>query len=150
MSATEQKNKLPLWISLAFALITLGLLIWSSIRLLRETPTREVAVEIPGRGLITMRLTTDPFPPLPSGTVVVSLQARNNRGATVDIGPSVSFVLREPDNETILRRGVLTRDPGSGSYRAGVQFPTPGDYWLIFELESGQQARFQIYVEPAQ
>ena len=150
MSATPPKSRLNIWLYLAFGLVTLGLLTWSSIRLLRETPTREVAVELPGRGQVTARLATDPFPPLPSGVVAVSLALRNSRGVMLDLGPSVPFVLRELNGETLLRSGDLTWDPAEGVYQAGVQFPATGDYWLIFDLESGQQARFKVYVEPAQ
>lgn len=150
MSDTRRKPRPNFWLYLVFVLVTLGLLVWSTVRLLRETPARELAVDMPGRGTITLRLTTDPFPPLPSGTVKVNLMASNSRGVTIDLGPSLNYNLLTKADESFIMGGEAIPGPGGAGYEAGVQFPTPGDYWLIFELGNGRQARFQVYVEPAQ
>ncbi len=149
MTNTESSNRLPLFLLYgAIALLAIGLLVWSSLRTLRETPARETSVEFPSMGWVTVRLTTEPFPPLPSGTVALNLMGMNSRGVMVDLGPSIPFTFGTSGSETALGSGIAA--PQGGSYRGGVQFPIPGDYWLIFDLPDGKQARFQLTVEPAQ
>lgn len=61
-----------LWLYVIAAAVILGLVVWSSLRALRDNPNREASVEVPGMGFVTVRFSTDPFPPLPSGTVVMT------------------------------------------------------------------------------
>jgi uncharacterized metal-binding protein len=52
------KNKLSgtVWLYVSFTLMLATLLIWTSVRTLRETPSREVGLEIPDQGWITFKL----------------------------------------------------------------------------------------------
>ena len=136
------------WIYLIFALLIIAMLVWTSLRALRETPTREVSVQLPNRGWVTIRLKTIPFPPLSARTVELSLTSQDRRGGMVDLGESIPFIFGARDSETALDIGKASRD--GPTYRAGIQFHTPGDYWLIFDLGNGYQAKFQLYVKPAQ
>ncbi len=44
------------------------------------TPSRDVSLQLSGQGWVTFTLTTDPFPPLPTGLVVLTLEASNSTG----------------------------------------------------------------------
>jgi hypothetical protein len=145
----DKKNKLPMkWVYLIFGVLVVGMLVWTSMQALRETPTRKVTLELPGQGWVTLSLTTNPYPPLPTGTVAVSLRADNSRGVMVDLGEVLPYSFGAKGSQEAFDVGQATRK--GSTYQAGVGFPTPGDYWLIFELEDGYKAEFQIYVEPAQ
>lgn len=147
----EQTKSFPLYfVYLLFGILILVLLGWSTLRMLRETPKREVNLELPGAGWVTLSLTTDPFPPLPSGVVKISFMGMNSRNVMVDLGPSVPFTFGSLGSEASLGSGVASLNPGGSGYQASVQFPTPGDYWIVFELGNGMVAQFQLYVEPAQ
>jgi len=136
------------WLYLSFGLAFLALVGWSFLHALRETPTREARVELPGQGWVTLSLDTDPNPPPPSGTVKLSLLATDARGGKVDLGATLPFSYGSTASDT--PRGDGVAQPANGGYQAGIQFPSPGDYWLVFEAPSGERIRYQLYVEPAQ
>ena len=142
--------KSPIWLSFIFIIILSGLLVWTTLRLWRESPTREVAVDVPNHGWLTVRLTIEPAPPLSPGPVNLFLMGRNRRGVMADLGPSVSFDLGLLGQEESLIQGLATRNPDSPGYRTTIQFPSPGEYWLTFILEGGKEVHYQVYVEPAQ
>ena len=136
------------WIYAGFAVIVLITLIWTSQQALREMPTREVTLELPGQGWVTLSLTTNPYPPLPTGTVAVSLRASNSRGVMVDLGNALHYSFGAKGSEQAINSGEAIRN--GSTYQAGVVFPTPGDYWLTLDLGDEHKAEFQLYVEPAQ
>lgn len=136
------------WLYIVFAVFILAVLIFTTRRAFRETPSRDVNLQLPGQGWVTFTLTTDPFPPLPTGLVVLTLEASKSTGISVDLGERIPYSFGVLGNEDILDNGVLTR---SGAvYWVDVLFPTPGDYWMRFDLGSGNVVEYQIYVEPAQ
>lgn len=139
----------PTWlIYIGFAVFILAVLIFTTRRAYRETPSREVSLQLPGRGWVTFTLTTDPFPPLPTGPVNLTLTARTDNGVSVDLGGTLPYTFGIMDSPEGLDTGELLRS-GAG-YQTDLLFPTPGDYWLNFDLGGGNVAEFQIYVEPAQ
>ena len=144
----KQKNVSMKWIYMVFAAMVFGVLVWTSLRVLRETPTREVTIELPDQGWVTLSLTTNPFPPLPTGIVAVSLRANNSRGVMVDLGEVLPYSFGAKGSEKVFEVGQAIRN--GSAYQAGIVFPTPGDYWLIFDLDDEHKAEFQLYVEPAQ
>jgi len=151
MDSEDNKRSVSLrWLYLLFGLLVLALLAWASLRTLRETPNREASVELPGKGWVTIRFQTEPFPPLPSGTVMLTFMPVNSRGVMVDLGQSLPYSIGARGSETPLQTGQALLDPSGMNYQAGVQFPVVGDYWLVLDLSSGKQVRFQLYVEPAQ
>jgi len=146
---SNPKNiSLPIWFYLVIGGLVLGLLAWSSLRLLQETSSREVNLEYPGKGWLTFKLVTDPFPPLPSGIVKLTLNATNSQGVMVDLDPSLPFTFGANGSEIVMGDGNVSLS--SGEYHGNIQFPTPGDYWLVFDLGNNQQAKYSIYVKPAQ
>ena len=118
--------------------------------MLRETPEREVNLELPGTGWVNLRLTTDPFPPLPSGTVILTLVGMNSQGLVLKLGESVPYTFSLQGSETNLGSGLATPSQDGSGYRASVQFPATGQYDVNFDLGGGAVARYQLYVEPAQ
>jgi hypothetical protein len=131
-----------------FGLALVALLAWTSIRTLREAPSREVGLELPGYGWVTLTLTTDPFPPLPGGGVTLDLMVATSRGSSVDVGGAIPYRFGMADSAQSLGEGQAVYAPGG--YQAQVQFPAPGNYWLVYDLSGGHQARFSLYVKPAQ
>ena len=150
MNKAKPRHKIPAFLLYVFfALLILALLIWSFVRTLQENDTRQASVELPGQGFVTISLTTDPYPPLPSGTVQLNVMGMNNRNVMVDLGPEIPFTFGPQGSETPQGRGTAT-PLGDGSYQTGVQFTIPGTYWLLFDLDGGRSVRFQVRVEPAQ
>ncbi|HUF39381.1 MAG TPA: hypothetical protein VMN57_12725 [Anaerolineales bacterium] len=131
------------------AIVILGLLVWSFVRSMEENDTRQASVEMPGQGFVTISFSTDPYPPLPSGTVQLNLMGMNSRNLMVDLGPEIPFTFGPVGSESPQGRGSAA-PLGDGNYQADVQFIVPGTYWLLFDLGSGRTVRFQIRVEPAQ
>lgn len=147
---TSSRRELPTGlIYTLFAVLILALVIWGFTRYLKTTDTRDVAVWFPEQGSVTLRLDTDPYPPLPSGTVQLNLMGMNRNNAMVDLGPEVPFAFGPQGSDTP-QGGGSALALGDGNYRAGVVFSVPGTYWLLFDLGGGKTARFQIRVEPAQ
>ncbi|GAB4577440.1 MAG: hypothetical protein Fur0022_01710 [Anaerolineales bacterium] len=150
MANEKPRRKFPIFLLyVAFALAILALLVWSFQRTLQENDTRQASVELPGRGLVTLSLSTDPYPPLPSGTVQLNVMGMNSRNVMVDLGPEIPFTFGPQGSDTPQGRGAAT-PLGDGGYQAGVQFVVPGTYWILFDLGNGSSVRFQVRVEPAQ
>lgn len=78
----------------------------------------------------------------------MNLAIVNNSGAPRDFEPSIPFVFGAKGNGSPQDSGEVVWN--GSTYQSGIQFPTPGDYWLKFNLGGGNQVDFQIYVEPAQ
>ena len=148
----HQKPRRPergaLLLYLGFGLALLALLVWASIRTLQETPSREVGLDLPGYGWVTLTLTTDPFPPLPGGNVTLDLMVATSSGGGVEVGDRLPYRFGMADSAQSLGEGQAISGPRG--YLTQVQFPAPGNYWLVYDLTGGHQARFSLYVKPAQ
>jgi hypothetical protein len=149
-SGTPARSRSLLWLYLVAAAAILGLVVWTSLRALRDTPNREASVDMPGMGFVTVSFSTDPFPPLPSGTVLLNFMPSNSRNVMVDLGPAVPYTYGYKGNETPLGSGQAALDEMGMNYQAGVRFPSVGDYWVALDVGGGKQVRFQFFVEPAQ
>ncbi len=155
MVETEKKRRFRLdWLIYIIAAAALvGLLIQSTRSELSRNPSREASVDLGPNGFITIRFSTSPYPPLPTGTVNLSFMPMNSRGQpvaldslTYEYGPAGSdqpfgFGMAEPMSDN------------SGMFMAGAQFPSVGDWWLRAQVALGGaqgEVRFTFYVEPAQ
>jgi hypothetical protein len=145
------KNKISgtIWLYLSFTLLLAILLVWTSVRTLRETPSREVGLDVPDMGWVTLKLKTDPFPPITSGTVTVNLASSNSRGLSVDLGPKIPYTFGSKGSRSALGSGSAA-SIAEGGYQTGISFPTPGSYWLAFDVGGSKPAQFNLYVQPAQ
>jgi hypothetical protein len=138
-----------IWLYFSFTLLLAILLVWTSVRALRENPSREVGLEVPNLGWVTLRLRTDPFPPITNDNVTVNLASSNSRGLSVDLGPKIPFTFGSQGSSSALGSGSATSTT-DGGYQAGINFPEPGSYWLAFDVGSSKPAQFNLNVQPAQ
>ena len=150
MELTKTTREFPVvYIYVFSAILILGLLIWSFVGAMEENDTTQASVELPGQGFVTISLTTDPYPPLPSGTVVLNVMGTNKRNLMVDLGPEIPYAYGPVGSDTPQGSGTIA-PLGDGNYQGGIQFGVPGTYWLLFDLGGGSSVRFQFRVEPAQ
>lgn len=133
------------------------LLIWvlytATMRELARTPIRDATADLGQYGLVTVRFTTDPFPPLPTGTVMISFTPMDMRQNTVEVD-QISYEYGPDGSEQAAGSGVAQLVPdGSGIYMGSAQFSYVGNWWVRAKVsKGGNQAslRFSIYVEAAQ
>ena len=133
------------------------LLVWvlytATMRELARTPIRDATADLGQYGLVTVRFTTDPFPPLPTGTVMMRFTPMDMRQNTVDVD-QISYEYGPAGSEQAAGAGTAQLMPdGSGIYVGSAQFAYVGDWWVKARVsKDGNQAevRFSVYVEPAQ
>lgn len=155
MVENEKKRRFRVdWLIYIFAAAGfVGLLIWSTRGELSRNPSREATVDLGPKGFMTIRFSTSPYPPLPSGTVNLSFMPIDSRGRTVAID-SLSYEYGPAGSDQAVGSG--TAEPmadNSGMFMAGAQFPSVGDWWLRSTVTIGEAqgaVRFTFYVEPAQ
>lgn len=131
----------------------IGLLAWSTLSELSRNPSREATADLGPNGFITIRFSTSPYPPLPTGTVNLSFTPMDSRGRTVSIN-SLAYEYGPNGSDQPVGSGMaeLMTD-NSGMFMAGAQFPSVGDWWLRATVTLGAaqgEVRFTFYVEPAQ
>jgi len=130
-----------------------GLLIWSTLGELSRNPSRDAIADLGPNGFLTIRFSTDPYPPLPTGTVNLSFMPMDSRGLTVAID-SLTYEYGPAGSDQPVGSGKAElMSNNSGMFMAGAQFPTVGDWWLraIVTMNGVQDdVRFTFYVKPAQ
>lgn len=130
-----------------------GLLIWSIQGEISRNPSREATADLGSNGFITIRFSTSPSPPLPTGTVNLSFMPMDSRGRTVPID-SLTYEYGPAGSDQPVGSGSANpMADNSGMFMAGAQFPSVGDWWLIANVTVGNiqdEVRFTFYVEPAQ
>lgn len=130
-----------------------GLLVWSTRGELSRNTSREATADLGSNGFITIRFSTSPSPPLPTGTVNLSFMPMDSRGRTVPID-SLTYEYGPAGSDQPVGSG--SAEPmadNSGMFMAGVQFPYVGDWWLRATVTRGAaqgEVRFTFYVKPAQ
>lgn len=127
-------------------LIVGGWVFWQQ---LRQSPTRQAAVEMPPYGLMTVQLTTDPFPPLTTGTVQMTLrlQAPGGRMAMVD---RITYSYGPVDGDQVFEG--QTEAVGMETFQGPLRFTTTGDWWIKVRIENqgaSGEVSFTLPVEPA-
>ena len=142
------------WLAyLLFGGLLLAVLIGATARLLREAPNRDATADLGPYGLVTIRFSTDPNPPLPTGTVTLSFMPMDARQRSVALD-SIAFEYgREGDGRPAGSGEAQRRSDGSGRFMGGAQFPEVGNWWVRATVTRGEaqaEVRFTFYVEPAQ
>lgn len=127
-------------------LIGIGWALWQQ---LQESPTREAGLDIPPYGIITVRMTTDPFPALTTGTVkmTVSLQAPGGQMTMVErvtytYGPAAGDDVFEGKAQPV----------GMATFQGPLRFTSVGDWWVKVRVENqgaSGEVKFTVPVEPA-
>ena len=155
MDATRKNRRFRLdWLIYILAAAGLiGLLIWATTSELSRIPSRDATADLSQYGLITIRFSTDPYPPVPTGTVTLNFMPMDSRQRTVALD-SLAYEYGPVGNDQPFGSGVAQlMSDGSGMFMAGAQFPTVGDWWLRLKVAKGNvqdEVRFTFYVEPAQ
>lgn len=142
------------WLLYAGAAILLILVLYSATKSeLARTPIRDATADLGQYGLVTVRFSTDPFPPLPTGTVTMNFMPMDSRQRTVDVD-QITYEYGPDGSEQAVESGVAQLMPdGSGMYMAGAQFSYVGNWWIKVNVSKGDtqaDVRFTVYVEPAQ
>lgn len=154
---TKQTTKKRIRLDWLFYLIAGILLIWvlysATMRELASTPIRDATVNLEAYGLVTIRFSTDPFPPLPTGTVTMNFMPMDTRQRAVDVD-QIAYEYGPKGSEQPTGSGVAQLMPdGSGMYMARAQFSYVGDWWVKVRVTKGDSqadVRFSVYVQPAQ
>lgn len=155
MVETEKKRRFRLdWlIYMIAAAVLVGLLIQATRSEISRNPSREASVDLGQNGFITIRFSTSPYPPLPTGTVNLSFMPMDSRGGTVAID-SLAFEYGPAGSDEPVGAGMAEpMSDNSGMFMASAQFPSVGDWWLRARVTLGEsqgEVRFTFYVEPAQ
>jgi len=131
----------------------IGLLVWSTLGELSRNPSREATADLGPNGFITIRFSTSPYPPLPTGTVNLSFMPMDSRGRTLAID-SLTYEYGPVGSDQPVGSGSAElMSDNSGMFMAGAQFPSVGDWWLRATVKLGEaqgEVRFSFYVKPAQ
>jgi len=130
------------------------ILVFSAMReTLANAPSREAVAELEPYGLVTISFSTDPTPPLPSGTVGLRFTLTDSRRRPVDIDWARFEYGAEPSDKAVAASQAQPMGDGSGMFMGRAQFPQVGTWWLRLVIGKGSsqaEVRFTFYVEPAQ
>ena len=83
MTTAPRKSKSVWLIYLVVGGIVLALMIWATLTTMANIPSRDAVADLGPYGLVTIRFSTDPNPPLPTGTVRLSFMPMDSRQRTV-------------------------------------------------------------------
>ena len=151
---TAAQKPISLWpIYLVVGGAIAALMIWAMRSTLANTPSRDATADLGQNGLVTIRLTTDPNPPLPTGTVRLSFMAMDSRQRAVPLDSLELEYGREGSEVAVGSGRAEPMADGSGMFMAGAQFPQVGNWWLRVRVSKGSdqaQVRYTFYVKPAQ
>lgn len=147
-------RRYPAWLLYGVAaLALLGAIAWATLGEIKRNPARDVTTDFGPYGSITIRLTTEPNPPLPSGTVRVSVMPLDSRGRPVAIDAVTLDYGREGETQAVGSAVAEPMTDGSGMFMGGIVFGEVGNWWVLVHLMKGgeqAEANFRLYVEPAQ
>jgi len=155
MTRDTAKKRIRLdWLLYAGAAILLIWVLYSATKNeLARTPVRDATADLGQYGLVTIRFTTDPFPALPTGTVILNFMPMDSRQRTVEVD-QITYEYGPDGSEQAAGSGVAQLMPdGSGMHMAGAQFSYVGNWWVKVNIRKGDaqaDVRFTVYVEPAQ
>jgi hypothetical protein len=106
---------------------------WAFWQQLQQSPTRQAGVELPPNGIVTVQLTTDPFPALATGTVrmTLRLQAAGGRRVQVD---RVTYSYGPVNGDQVLEGQAEA--VGIDTFQGPLRFTSTGDWWVKVRLEN--------------
>lgn len=151
LPATRPRKGLSLAAKLTLLVIPVIIIItgWVFWQQLQQSPTRQAGVNIPPYGVVTIRLSTDPFPALATGTVQMTLrlQAGGGQMAMVD---RVTYTYGPVDGDEVFQGE--TQEMGMEMFHGPLRFTRTGDWWIKVRVENqgvSDEATFTIPVKPA-
>ena len=153
-STNLRPKRTSLWlVYLVFGGLVLALVVSAMRETLANAPSREAVAELEPYGLVTIRFSTDPNPPLPSGTVGLSFTLTDYRRRPVEVDWARFEYGTEASGQPVGVSQAQAMEDGSGMIMGQAQFPQVGTWWLRFVMGKGSSeaaVRFTFYVEPAQ
>jgi len=135
---------------------------------LAKAPSRDATAELGPYGLVTIRFSTVPNPPLPTGTVTLSFMPMDARQRTIVVDGIAFEYGREGEDQPVGSGEAQRMSDGSGMFTpalalsqrdkrgasvAGAQFPDVGNWWVRTTVIRGDveaEVRFTFCVKPAQ
>ncbi|NLG72476.1 MAG: hypothetical protein GX495_10605 [Chloroflexi bacterium] len=138
-----------IWLYLLFGVLILGLLVWTSLRTLQETPTRQASAQVPGHGWVTLTLTISPYPPVTDEPVLLNVVAENERDVLLEFIDGLPYTFGQQNSDVILGAGRAFLAADGAGYQSRLTFPSPGSYWVDYEILPGTKIRFQFAVSTA-
>ncbi len=134
-------------------LMLAGAIAWATLGEIARNPARDATADLGPHGWITVRLTTAPNPPLPTGTVQLSFMPMDSRQRPVPLDGLTFEYGREGSDQPIGSGEAQAMSDGSGMFMGGAQFLAVGNWWVRVRLQKGStqaEVRFTVYVKPAQ
>jgi len=122
-----------------------GWVFWQQIQ---ETPVRQVAVTVPPYGIITVRVTAEPFPPTTTGPVQMTLSMQAGGGSTVNLD-RVTYSYTPPSGGNCID-GEATQI-GRNTYGGDLRFDAVGDWQVTIQIENDgrvNEGKITIPVRP--
>ena len=143
-----------LWLFyLAFGAGVLALLVSAMRDTIASAPSRDAVADLGDYGLVTIRFSTDPNPPLPTGTVLLSFSPTDVRRRPFALDQLRYEYGQEGSSQAVGSGQAEPMGDGSEVLMGRAQFPEVGRWWLRLQLQKGDswdEVRFTLYVEPAQ
>ena len=137
-------TKLTLLVVLLVVIAT-GWVLWQQ---LKGSPTRQAGVDLPPYGIITVQLTTDPFPPLPTGTVQMTLRLQSPGGRVVRVD-RVTYTYGPLDGEDVFQGEA--QPVAMETFQGPLRFTSVGDWWVRVRVENqgaSGEVQFTLPVKP--
>ncbi len=120
---------------------------------LAKAASRDAVADLGDYGLVTIRLTTEPNPPQPTGTVRLAFMSSDARRRPMALDGLAFVYARQCDGRPAGAGQAQPMPDSDGMWMAAVQFPDAGNWCLLATARKGaKQAtlRFTFDVKPAQ
>lgn len=142
------------WLFYLGALLALvATIVWATLNEAGRNAARDATTELGPYGLVTIRFSTSPSPPLPTGPVRLSFMSMDARRRSVALDEVTFEFGQEGDDQPVGTGQALPMSDGNGTYMGSATFPSVGNWWLTVHLRKTNvesEVRFTFYVEPAQ
>ena len=151
---SRRRPRLSTWfVYVVFGGLLLAVLIGATVGLWRQAANRDATADLGPHGLVTIRFSTNPNPPLPTGTVTLSFMPIDAQQRPVALNSLTFEYGREGDDRAAGAGEAQRMLDGSGMFVGSAQFFEVGNWWLRARATRGDaqaEVRFSFYVEPAQ
>ncbi len=137
----------------SIAIIVIWALYSATMNELDRIPDRDATANMEEYGLVTIRFSTDPYPPNPADAVKLSFRPMDSRQKSVSVD-QITYEYGLEDSENPIGSGVAQILPDSkGSYMGEAMFPNTGRWWIAVKISIGDvqsDVNFKVDVKAAQ
>lgn len=130
----------------------IGLIVWSMAKEIDRNPARDTTADLGSYGLTTIRLTTNPFPPLPTGNIVLNFMPMDSRQRSVKLD-GITYEYGRNGNDQPVGSGIAQSMAENSMFMGNAQFPLVGDWWIRATVIKGNtqaEVKFTVTVKPAE